>query len=82
MANVLNKIKSALQWAQAQSWYPERKVIHGALAGIAASLVLALGLSTSPLVASLVAVLVAKGTAYLTKPRKADVQRAAKSAKK
>lgn len=82
MSDILNKIKAALSWAQEQDWYPERKVIRGAIAGVATALVTALGLSASPLVAALASVVVAKATAYLVKPRKADVRRAAKVAKK
>lgn len=73
---IFETVKSLLARAQAQPWYPERKVIAGAVAGVVAALVAALGpVAAGPLVASLAAVAVAKVTAYLAKPSQRDVLR-------
>jgi hypothetical protein len=75
MKDLLAKVKVYLTELQKQPFYPERKVIRGAVAGLAAAVVAAVGLSASPLVAGLVAPAVAAVVSYLAKPAEPDLLR-------
>lgn len=77
LSAVVQKVQDVLHALQASPLYPERKVINGAVAGAVTAVVVALGLSASPLAAALATLVVAKVTAYLSKPSVQDDAKAA-----
>ena len=68
---------TARDWLVAQSWFPNRRVLTGAIAFAVAFIVAKAGFDVNdPYVAAGISLVVAKVTEYLLPPSSADVSRA------
>lgn len=75
MEKILAKLNELLDAAKRSPFYPDRKIIRGAVAGAVTAVVAAVGLSASPLVGAIAVLVIAEATAYLTKPAARDVRK-------
>ena len=80
LKEIVAKLTALKDKLQTSPLYPDRKVINETVSGLATALLVTLGLSASPLVGALAAVLVGALVGYLSKPDVADIARRAPTA--